>query len=207
MLWNSLVNSGSRSWIRKRLPFRIPSTASVARRPTWLIHKPFAHEAMLVISTPRVAKSMKNKTRQRVSPLCVQTSTVKKSAATIKSQCRLRNSFQVVFRFRSGAGSIPRRRKTAETVLRAHSCPKLASALAAYGNPVAILLRHANHQRCTTNSNGFRSLFTVWRFSHHRLDYRDPTDSGFRTIRGLRWWRKRGREEQLIAFVLVRRSR
>jgi len=33
--------------------------------------------------------------------------TVKKSAATISSQCRLRNSFQLVFRLRSGAGSMP----------------------------------------------------------------------------------------------------
>src|SRR5689334_21696734 len=52
-------------------------------------------------------KSIKNKTRKRFKPLAVQTSTVKKSAATISSQCRVRNSFQVVFLLRSGAGSIP----------------------------------------------------------------------------------------------------
>jgi hypothetical protein len=43
----------------------------------------------------------------RCSPRRVHTSTVKKSAATISSQCWLRNSFQVVFRPRSGAGQIP----------------------------------------------------------------------------------------------------
>jgi len=128
MLWNSVVNNGSRSWIKKRLPLRIPSTASVARRPTWLIHRQFAREAMPAISTRRVSKSMKNRTRKRVSPLRVQTSIVKKSAATIRSQWRLRNSFQVVCRFRSGAGSMPCRRSIAAIVLRAHSCPKLASA-------------------------------------------------------------------------------
>src|SRR5215472_5750024 len=43
------------------------------------------------------------------SPLAVQTSIVKKSAATIISQCCARNSFQVVLRLRSGAGSMPLR--------------------------------------------------------------------------------------------------
>ena len=55
----------------------------------------------------RVDRSMKNKTMNRCTPFLVHTSTVKKSAATISSQCRLRNSFQVVFQLRSGAGSLP----------------------------------------------------------------------------------------------------
>src|SRR6187200_1559396 len=38
----------------------------------------------------RVDRSIKNKTRKRFKPLAVQTSTVKKSAATISSQCRVR---------------------------------------------------------------------------------------------------------------------
>ena len=42
-----------------------------------------------------------------VKPLRVQASIVKKSAATITSRCLHRNSFQVVFRSRSGAGSSP----------------------------------------------------------------------------------------------------
>ena len=53
---------------------------------------------------------MKNRTRKRFKPLAVQTSTVKKSAATINSQCCVRNSFQLAFRlaealvrFRAGA--------------------------------------------------------------------------------------------------------
>src|SRR3984893_8520179 len=62
---------------------------------------------MPAISTLRVDNSMKNSTMNRCSPRRVHTSTVKKSAATISSQCWLRNSFQVVFRLRSGAGSIP----------------------------------------------------------------------------------------------------
>ena len=39
---NSAVNSGSRSWIRYRLPCRMPSGASVRFLPTWLIHRPDA---------------------------------------------------------------------------------------------------------------------------------------------------------------------
>src|SRR3954447_6441637 len=70
-------------------------------------------------STLRVDKSMKKSTRNRCSPLRVHTSTVKKSAATISFQCRARNSFQVVLRFRSGAGSIPCRSRMAAMVLRA----------------------------------------------------------------------------------------
>ena len=44
---------------------------------------------------------MKNSTTKRCNPWRVHTSTVKKSAATISFQCRLRNSFQLVFRLRS----------------------------------------------------------------------------------------------------------
>lgn len=69
-------------------------------------NKPFAACAMPAISTLRVDKSM-NRTRNRCNPRRVHTSTVKKSAATIWPQCRDRNSFHVVFRFRSGAGSSP----------------------------------------------------------------------------------------------------
>src|ERR1700751_1251388 len=53
---------------------------------------------MPAISTLRLDKSSKNRTRKRFKPLAVQTSTVKKSAATISSQCCERNSFQVVLR-------------------------------------------------------------------------------------------------------------
>src|SRR6516162_10738190 len=38
----SAVNSGSRSWIRYRLPCRMPSGASVRFLPIWLIHRPDA---------------------------------------------------------------------------------------------------------------------------------------------------------------------
>ena len=48
--------------------------------------------------------AIRKSTMNLVRPDRVHTSTVKKSAATITSQCRLRNSFHVVFRLRSGAG-------------------------------------------------------------------------------------------------------
>src|SRR5579864_9397453 len=67
----------------------MPSTVSVTFRPIWLIQSPFATVAMPPISTFRVASSMKNSTMNRCSPRRVHTSTVKKSAATISSQCRL----------------------------------------------------------------------------------------------------------------------
>ncbi len=86
-------------------------------------HSLFAAAAMPAISTLRVDNSMKNSTMNRWSPRRVHTSTVKKSAATASSQCRLRNSFQVVFRLRSGAGSIPCRSRISAIVLRAISCP------------------------------------------------------------------------------------
>ena len=47
---------------------------------------------------------MKNRTMKRWSPFTVQTSTVKKSVATISSQCWAKNSFHVVFRARAGEG-------------------------------------------------------------------------------------------------------
>src|SRR5262245_41736895 len=59
------------------------------------------------ISTRRVDRSMKNRTTNRFSPVDVHTSIVKKSDATSWLQCRTRNSFQVVFLFRSGARSMP----------------------------------------------------------------------------------------------------
>jgi hypothetical protein len=62
---------------------------------------------------------MKNKTINRCSPRLVHTSTVKKSVATINSQCWLRNSFHVVLRIRSGAGSMPCRSRICAIVLRA----------------------------------------------------------------------------------------
>jgi hypothetical protein len=55
-----------------------------------------------------VASSITKNTRNRTNPIRVQASTVKKSAAVIISQCAERNSRQLVFRSRSGAGSIPR---------------------------------------------------------------------------------------------------
>src|SRR5215467_3844548 len=69
---------------------RIPLSASVTFRPIWLIHSPLATAAMPPISTLRVDNSTKNSTMNVCRPFRVHTSTVKKSAATISSQCRLR---------------------------------------------------------------------------------------------------------------------
>ena len=80
------------------------------------------------LSTRRVESSIKNRTINRCSPLAVQTSIVKKSAATINSQCCVRNSFQVVLRLRSGAGSMPLRFRMLATVPRARLCPRFDSA-------------------------------------------------------------------------------
>jgi len=122
------VNNGSRSWIRYRLPFRMPPWASVRLLPVWLIHNPDAASAIPAISTLRVDSSMKNNTRNRCGPRRVYTSTVKKSAATISSQGRFGNSFQVVLPLRSGAGSMPCRRRISAMVVRPLVCPRLESA-------------------------------------------------------------------------------
>ena len=84
-----------------------PSTGSVRLRAIWVIHNPFATLTIPPTSTRRVESSMKKSTTKRYNPARLHTSTVKKSLATICSQCLLRNSFQVVFRLRSGAGSMP----------------------------------------------------------------------------------------------------
>ena len=61
-------------------------------------------------------------------PRRVQASMVKKSAATITSRCRHRNSFQLVFPSRCGAGSIPCSLRMLAIVPRATSWPRLANA-------------------------------------------------------------------------------
>ena len=65
---------------------------------------------------------------KRFNPVQVQTSTVKKSVATISSQCWVRNSRHVVLRLRSGAGSMPFRFRMFATVPRARVCPRFDSA-------------------------------------------------------------------------------
>src|SRR6516162_5077077 len=56
------------------------------------MQSPFASRATPAICTFRLARSMKKSTRNLVKPLRVQASMVKKSAATIISRCRDRNS-------------------------------------------------------------------------------------------------------------------
>src|SRR5579863_1212063 len=81
--------------------------ASFRLRAIWLIQNPLASRVKPAISTLRLDRSIKKNTRNLVKPLRVQASIVKKSAATITSRCRDKNSFQVVFRPRSEAGSRP----------------------------------------------------------------------------------------------------
>src|SRR5689334_12175450 len=101
---------------------------------------------MPAISTCRVARSMKNRTKKRFRPLHVQTSTLKKSAATIRPQCCARNSFQLVFRLRSGAGSMPCRRKISAIVLTASLYPHMRKrALNTSVSPSAIFPSQADY--------------------------------------------------------------
>lgn len=88
----------------------IHAIREIARDLTHL-NSPLAVSAIPAISTRRVDSSMKNSTTNRRKPGLVHTSTAKISVATISSQCRPKNSFQVVFRIRTGAGSTPRRSK------------------------------------------------------------------------------------------------
>ena len=57
------VKSGSRSWMRNRLPRRKPSSASVALRASWVTHGPSGSAVMPAISTRRVANSISTRTR------------------------------------------------------------------------------------------------------------------------------------------------
>ena len=84
-----------------------------------VIHNPSGVAATPATSTRLVESSKKNKTTKRCKPFAVQTSIVKKSVNTIWSQCRRRNSFHVVCRLRSGAGSMPFFFKMLATVLLA----------------------------------------------------------------------------------------
>jgi putative transposase len=73
----------------------------------------------------QVNKEQHDETRQTVA---VHASTVKKSAAMIWAQCRRRNSFHVVLRFRSGADSMPLRFRMLAIVVRPTIWPRFAKA-------------------------------------------------------------------------------
>jgi len=114
--------------MRNFFPASAPLTPSVSFRATWLSLRLLTTGAIPPISTLRVARSIKNSPRKRGRPRLVQNSMVKKSVATIRSQWRVRSSFHVVFRLRSGAGSSPCRSKIAAIVFRAIACPRLDKA-------------------------------------------------------------------------------
>ena len=83
----------------------------------------------------RVVRSIRNSTTDRVNPRRVHTSMVKKSAATSTSHCLRRNSLQLVFRLRSGAGSRPGALRMFAMVPRATSWPRLAGHLVSSDSP------------------------------------------------------------------------
>ena len=102
---------------------------------------------------------MKKRTTKRVNPFGVHTSTVKKSDATVWSKCLLRNSFQVVFWLRSGAGSIPCCFRILAIVLCASTWPRLGQcSLDAAVGPASILLGHADDQ-CGNVRRGVRPFW------------------------------------------------
>ena len=119
---------GSRSWIRWDAVRRQPSTGSVRLRASCSIHAPYGCGWIPAMVTRRVSSSITKKTRYRLRPASVSTSTVNRSQAARPSQCACKNAFHGVRRARSGAGSIPWSCRIRLTVFRAMSWPRFASA-------------------------------------------------------------------------------
>ena len=156
------MNSGSRSWIRKRLPLRQPSLVSVTLRLTWLIHAASGSDAIPAISTRRVESSMMKSTANRVSPRPVQTLMVKKSVAARTSQCVFKNSVQVVFFTRSGAGSRPCSRRTVAIVTSGDVVIEVGQgALDPCVAPAAVVRGHPHDQRADLGHDGRSSGTTM----------------------------------------------
>ena len=122
------VYRGSRSWIRWDAVRRQPSTGSVRLLASCSIHAPYGCGGIPAMVTRRVSSSITKKTRYRLRPASVSTSTVNRSQAARPSQCACTNAFHGVRRARSGAGSIPWSCRIRLTVFRAMSWPRFASA-------------------------------------------------------------------------------
>ena len=122
------VYRGSRSWIRWDAVRRQPSTGAVRLRARCSIHAPYGCGWIPAMVTRRVLSSITKKTRYRLRPASVSTSTVNRSQAARPSQCACKNAFHGVRRARSGAGSIPWSCRIRLTVFRAMSWPRFASA-------------------------------------------------------------------------------
>src|SRR3954465_2911118 len=71
---------------------------------------------------------------------------VKKPVATINSQCRLRNSFHVVLRLRSGAGSMPAVQDLRDRVTREVMPPIGRGTLDSPIAPIPVFFCHAHNQ-------------------------------------------------------------
>src|SRR5580698_4593123 len=102
---------------------------------------------MRAIWTRRVDSSIKNRTMKRLEPLGSPDLHGKKSAATIRSQCWVRKSFQVVFRIRSGAGSIALRFRMLAIVAVCQFMAEIGQrALNSHITPTAVLTRQTDDQ-------------------------------------------------------------
>jgi hypothetical protein len=109
--------------MRNRFPLKNPLKSSIKLRATCRIHSPLGTGALPAISTRLVDRSMTKNTRYRTKPTRVHTSTVKKSAAAIASQCAFRNFDQGMCGSRSGAGPMPCSLNIRLTVDRETRCP------------------------------------------------------------------------------------
>ena len=96
--------------------------------------------------TRRVSSSITKKTRYRLRPASVSTSTVNRSQAARPSQCACKNAFHGVRWARSGAGSIRWSCRIRLTVFRAMSWPRFASAPRMRVYPHGGFDRHPHHE-------------------------------------------------------------
>ena len=110
-----------------KTPILNPHKSSIKLRATCRIHSPLGTGAIPAISTRLVDRSITKNTRYRTKPTLVQTSTVKKSAAAIPSQCAFRNFDHGMCGNRSGEGPIPLSFRIRRTVDRETRCPSFDS--------------------------------------------------------------------------------
>jgi hypothetical protein len=122
------------------------------------LDRPTAAASTYRVTSSSVRRLCRRPVIKRVNPFDVPTSTVKKSDATIWSKCLLRNSFHVVFRLRSGDGSIPCCFRILAIVLCASTWPRFGQcSLDAAVTPASVLLCHASDQRSNFSRGSWSS--------------------------------------------------
>ena len=115
--------------MRSRFSSLHPSMSSVILPAIAVVDSPSIPAAVVALSTLRVDGFIKpRRTRTGPKPDRFSGFLLKKSLVMICAQCLSRNSFQLVFRLRSGAGSIPCLFRMFRIVLCARSWPRLANA-------------------------------------------------------------------------------